>query len=80
MNGLCVMPKIAGIESIANRRSVTPIAAKTMIMGVNTRLPSMRVSTFLPSYASLMGSTRRSMRTMRFSRWVSSSWSSPGKA
>lgn len=49
MNGLCVIPKIAGIESIAKMRSVTPMAANTMIMGVNIRLPSTVVRSFAPS-------------------------------
>ena len=43
------MPKIAGIESIAKSRSVTPIAAKTMIIGVHIFLPSTTVRSFAPS-------------------------------
>ena len=49
MNGFCVMPKIAGIESIANSRSVMPIAAKTMIIGVKIFLPFTTVRTLAPS-------------------------------
>ena len=49
MNGLSVMPKIAGIESSAKSRSVEPIAMNTMSIGVNTRRPSTTVRSLLPS-------------------------------
>ena len=49
MNGFVVMPKIAGIESSANSRSVMPIATNTMIIGVNMRRPATVVRIFAPS-------------------------------
>ena len=49
MNALCVMPKIAGIESSANSRSVVPMAMKTMRIGVNMRVPSTVVRSLMPS-------------------------------
>ena len=43
MNGSSLTPKMAGIESSANSRSVLPIASRTRNSGVSTRLPSTRV-------------------------------------
>ena len=43
------MPKIAGIESSANSRSVVPMAMKTMRIGVNMRVPSTVVRSLMPS-------------------------------
>ena len=43
------MPKIAGIESSANTRSVVPSAMNTMSTGVKTRLPSIVVLSLAPS-------------------------------
>ena len=40
MYGSWVRPKIAGMESSANSRSVVPIATITTSIGVNSRLPS----------------------------------------
>ncbi len=40
MNMFWVSPKIAGIESSANRMSVPPMATITSSIGVITRLPS----------------------------------------
>ena len=57
MYGSLVRPKIAGIESSANRMSVEPIAIMTSRSGVATRLPSMRVTTLAPSYSRVVGST-----------------------
>jgi hypothetical protein len=42
MYGSLVRPKIAGMESSANRMSVEPIAIMTSSSGVATRLPSTR--------------------------------------
>ena len=39
MNGSCVIAKIAGIESTANRMSVDAMTMKTASSGVATRLP-----------------------------------------
>ena len=41
-------PKIAGIESSANSRSVVPIASITTSIGVTYRLPLIRVNTAAP--------------------------------
>lgn len=75
------MLKIAGIESIANIRSVTPIVTKTAVMGVQTRLPSMTVRSFGPSKSSLTRTSRRTRRTAKPSfAAVSSSCSFSGIA
>ncbi len=63
MNALWVMPKIAGIESIAKTRSVKPIATKTRIIGVHTFLPPITVRSLGPSYESEMLKKRRMKRT-----------------
>ncbi len=76
MNGSCVSPKIAGMESNANSRSVLPIARNTTTSGVKTRLPSSTVRSRPPSYRVPSGRTRRSARTARFS-WYSSGSSPP---
>ena len=39
MNGLVVIPKMAGIESNAKMRSVMAIVMNTMSIGVHMRLP-----------------------------------------
>ena len=57
MYGSFVRPKIAGIESRANRMSVEPIAIITSSSGVATRLPSMIVETLAPSYSRVVGRT-----------------------
>ena len=49
MKVLWVSPKIAGIESSANRMSVPPIATITRSIGVSTRLPSSMVKSLSPS-------------------------------
>ena len=60
-------PKIAGIESSANRMSVVPMASITTSIGVTYRLPSIFVKTLAPWYSSVTGSTRRISRSARFS-------------
>ena len=67
MNGLWVSPKIAGMESKANIRSVTPMVTKTTSIGVKSFLPSTVVRSLLPSYRSVMGTTVRSLRMRPFS-------------
>ena len=49
MNGFVVMPKIAGIESIANMTSVRPIVTNTSSIGVNIFRPFTTVRSLLPS-------------------------------
>ena len=49
MNGSFVRPKIAGIESSANSRSVVPIATNTTTIGVKSRFPSISVRSLAPS-------------------------------
>ncbi len=60
------MPKIAGMESSANRMSVEPIAIITMSKGVTTRLPSTRVMILAPSYSCVVGRTRSIRRSTGF--------------
>ena len=73
MNGLWVMPKIAGIESSAKITSVVPIAMRTMSRGVKKALPSMRVRIFMPSYSSVIGMRLRRNPMSLLSRASSSS-------
>ena len=49
MNVLWVRPKIAGIESSANRMSVPPMATMTRSIGVMTFLPFSIVNSLSPS-------------------------------
>ena len=49
MKTFWVRPKIAGIESSANRMSVPPIATITSSIGVSTRLPFSMVNSLSPS-------------------------------
>ncbi len=74
MNGLCVMPKIAGIESSANTRSVVPIAMNTMRMGVKIFFPSTIVRSFTPSYSLEIAIRLRRNRITPFSRSSMSWW------
>ena len=57
--GSWVSPKIAGIESRANSRSVDPIANMTISIGVTMRRPSTRTNERAPWNSGVTGSTRR---------------------
>ena len=46
--GSLVRPKIAGIESSANSTSVVPIEIMTINIGVTSRLPPRRTTSFRP--------------------------------
>ena len=52
MYGSWVRPKIAGMESSANRTSVEPIASITTSIGVMIRLPFSAIHSLVPWYRS----------------------------
>ncbi|SIN04331.1 Uncharacterised protein [Mycobacteroides abscessus subsp. abscessus] len=75
MYGSCVRPKIAGMESRANSRSVPPMATMTSSIGVMTFLPSMCVNSLSPSYSSEVCMNRLARRMTMLSASFSSSLS-----
>ena len=67
------MPKIAGIESSANSRSVVPSVRITMTSGVITRTPFSLVKILRPCHSLVAGKRFSTSRTSRFSSYSSSS-------
>ncbi len=67
MYGSWVRPKIAGMESRANRTSVVPIASMTISIGVISRRPFSTMNSLVPWYASVEGKRRSTILRKRFS-------------
>ena len=67
MYGSWVRPKIAGIESSANRTSVVPMASITISIGVISRLPFSTTNSLVPWYWSVDGTRRSTILSRRFS-------------
>lgn len=72
--GSWVMPKIAGIESSANRMSVTPSAMITMSIGETRRSPFSWYQSLRPCQLSPTRIRRRVKATIALSSGCSSSW------
>ena len=68
------MPKIAGIESSANSRSVVPSAMITISIGETTRAPFARYQSLRPRYSSPTLRWVCANLTTRLSSGCSSSW------
>ena len=77
--GSLVSPKIAGIESNANSRSVAPRATRTTNIGVISRRPPSTTVSFTPWYSCVAGKHRCTRRRISGGWNSSSSPASPSR-